>query len=278
MRSSYETFQLGFGGKLTPGVKWLLLSNGVVYLMQLLAWDAFINWFGLSSQMILHKFALWQFFTYMFLHGGFFHLFFNMFVLWIFGCEVERNWGTKAFLKYYFITGLGAGVIGFLFSLGTHSVIIGASGAIYGTMLAFAMMFPERVITLLIFFVLPVSMKTKHLVMLMAVISIFSGLSNLFGATDGVAHFAHLGGMLVGYLYLKADWQVQGFFTGLKKKFRMRRVNMEIHHFEDQNNLQKQVDTILDKINAVGYDNLTREEKKILKQASERLSHHSKVQ
>ncbi|HHM23968.1 MAG TPA: rhomboid family intramembrane serine protease, partial [Bacteroidetes bacterium] len=261
MRYSYETVRLGLGGSMTPGVKWLLIANGAVYLIQLIVGPSLIYWFGLSSQMLFHKFAVWQLVTYMFLHGGFFHIFFNLFVLWIFGCEVERDWGTRQFLRYYFVTGIGAGLVGILFSWETHAVIIGASGAIYGIMLAFGMMYPERIITLLIFFVLPVSMKAKHLVMMMALISIFSGVANLFGTGDGVAHFAHLGGMAVGYLYLKSDWRFRRITGWFRTRAKMRRVQMQIHQMEKEEDLQRRVDEILDKINRVGYENLTRAEK-----------------
>ncbi len=276
MRYSYETLRLGLGGSLTPGVKWLMAATGGVYLLQLIVGPQMIYWFGLSSQMIFHRFAVWQLVTYMFLHGGFFHIFFNLFVLWIFGCEVERDWGTRAFLRYYFITGIGAGFFGILFSMGTHAIIIGASGAIYGVMLAFAMMYPDRIITLLIFFVLPVSIKAKHLVIMLALISIFSGVANLFGTGDGVAHFAHLGGMAVGYLYLKSDWRLAAFLDWFRKRRKMRKVHMEIHRMEREEDLQRQVDEILDKINRVGYEHLTRAEKNLLKKASDYLSRKSK--
>lgn len=276
MRYYSDNFQLGFGGSLTPGVKWMLFANAGIYLLQLIFGPALIHWFGLSANMVIGYFAVWQFLTYMFLHGGFFHIFFNMFVLWIFGCEVERAWGTREFLKYYFITGIGAGLFGFLFSLGTHTVIIGASGAVYGVMLAFGLLFPERIITLLIFFVLPVSMKAKHLVMMMALISIFSGVSNLFGTHDGVAHFAHLGGMLIGFLYLKSDWRTQRVLNQIKKTVKPGKVKMSVYRAEKPEDLQRQVDEILDKINEIGYKRLSRTEKDILKRASEDLSKKSK--
>jgi|Deesub1362B_J571_1020462.scaffolds.fasta_scaffold02307_2 membrane associated rhomboid family serine protease len=276
MYSGYDSYRFVLGGRLTPGVKALLIATGGVYLLQLIIGQKMIYFLGMNSALILRYGMIWQFFTYMFLHGGFFHIFFNMFILWIFGCEVEREWGTREFLRYYFLTGIGAGLIGFLFSLGTHTIIIGASGAVYGIMLAFAMIYPERIITLLILFVLPVSMKAKHLVVLLALISIFSGISNLFGTGDGVAHFAHLGGMLVGYLYLKSDWRVQAFFRRLKVPGVRRRSRMRVvYRVEDEEELQRQVDAILDKINRVGYDNLTRDEKKLLKKASDYLARKS---
>ena len=223
----------------------------------------------------------WTFISSIFLHANFEHLFFNMFVLWIFGCEVERSWGTKAFVKYYFIIGIGAGVLGFIGYFATNVPMIGASGAVYGVILAFALMFPERVITLLLFFVLPISMKAKYFAMMLAGISIFS---SLFNGADGVAHLAHLGGMLAGYLYLKTDWRKQSFFDQLKSKVIKRPPRMQVyrsvkksHRSEKMNDfdLQKQVDLILDKINEVGYEKLSRAEKDILKRASEDLSNKS---
>ncbi len=271
MRYYSESYQLGFG-KLTPGVKWLLFANVGVFLMQSIVGPAMITWFGLTSGMVLKFFAIWQFFTYMFLHDGFFHIFFNMFILWIFGCEVERSWGTAAFLKYYFITGLGAGIFGFFAYYAANIPMIGASGAVYGIILAFAFMFPERVITLLLFFILPVSIKVKYFAMALAGISIFAG---IFSA-DGVAHFAHLGGMVAGLLYLKSDWRTHNFVSKVKRTVKKRSVKMDIYRVEKKEDLQKQVDVILDKINEVGYEKLTSSEKDLLKRASEDLSNESK--
>ena len=180
-----EKVQLGFG-RITPGVKWLLYINGGVYLLQLISRHSFDVWFGLNSTFILNYLTIWQFVTYMFLHGGFFHIFFNMFILWIFGCEVERAWGTKEFLKYYFITGIGSAILSFFiyFIFSMNVVMIGASGAICGIILAFAFMYPNRVITLFLFLVLPISMKAKYLAMMLAGISLFSGIGDV-GFQDG---------------------------------------------------------------------------------------------
>ncbi len=265
---------MGLGARLTPGVKYLLLANSGVFLLQLIFWRPMLHWFALDPYMVIHSLAIWQFATYMFLHGNFFHILFNMFVLWIFGAEVESNWGTRPFLKFYFITGIGAGVINFLvmWLAGLHTLTIGASGAIYGVIIAFALIFPERYITLLILFVLPVTMKAKHLAGLMAVISVFAGVSNLFGGGDGVAHFAHLGGMLIGYLYLKSDLRRTLFEDRVKRKMKLYRVGKDIKSMQKMKSLEQQVDEILDKMNEVGYEGLTKEEKRILKKASDLFS------
>ncbi len=266
--------QLGLGARLTPGVKYLLFANAGVFLLQLIFWRPMLYWFGLDPYRVVHSLAIWQFGTYMFLHGNFFHILFNMFVLWIFGAEVESAWGTRPFLKFYFITGIGAGIIDFLvlYVTGAHSITIGASGAIYGVIVAFALLFPDRYITLLILFVLPVTMKAKYLAGLMAVISIFSGVANLFGVGDQVAHFAHLGGMLIGYLYLKTDLRRTLFEDGVKRKMKVYRAHKDVKTIQKMKSLEQQVDEILDKMNEVGYKGLTKEEKKILKKASDLFS------
>jgi membrane associated rhomboid family serine protease len=143
---------------------------------------------------------LWQFVTYMFLHGGVFHIFFNMLTLYMFGNELERHWGTGGFLRYYFITGIGAGICSWLVAMNSWAVIIGASGAIYGLLLAYGLMFPNRIVYLN--FLLP--LKVKWLVLIMGAMAF---LSSIAGSDPGVSSIAHLSGMLVGYLYLRgSNW------------------------------------------------------------------------
>src|SRR3990172_6324667 len=115
MRHGHYSF--GPGYEMTQAVKWLLIANGVVFMLQLLSDNHMIYYFGLVPQLIIHKGFLWQFGTYMFLHGGMFHILFNMFALWMFGSEIERYWGTREFLKYYFLCGIGAGLLTFFTSL-----------------------------------------------------------------------------------------------------------------------------------------------------------------
>jgi membrane associated rhomboid family serine protease len=160
------------------------------------------DYLGLVPMLVLHKFWVWQLATYLFLHAGIFHLLFNMLALWMFGAELERIWGTRYFLKFYFLTGIGAGALTVIFSLlpfdfarlvqGT--VIVGASGAIYGLLLAYAMYFPDRPILLIVFWV-----PAKWCVAILGAIALFSSLSD----SGGVANATHLGGLLIGYLLLK---------------------------------------------------------------------------
>lgn len=139
------------------------------------------------------NFYPWQLVGYMFLHGGLMHILFNMFALWMFGQAIESTWGTNRFVFYYFLTGIGAGLLQMFVS---SSIVIGASGAVYGILLAFGMMFPNQYIYLLI---PPIPIKAKYFVIFYGAIELFSGIGNL---NSGVAHFAHLGGMLIGFILI----------------------------------------------------------------------------
>jgi membrane associated rhomboid family serine protease len=145
-------------------------------------------------------FHSWQVVTYMFLHGGFSHLFFNMFALWMFGRSLEYDLGSKRFLIYYMVCGIGAGLIQLLVAWLAGSApnvpTVGASGAIFGVLLAFGMMHPNDVIMLLF---PPIALKAKWFVVIYGVLELVFGIS---GRMDGVAHFAHVGGMLWGFLLL----------------------------------------------------------------------------
>ncbi len=260
-RSSYR---IGFGGGLTQIVKYLLVINIAVFVLQKISpQDILVQWFGLSPQLAIFKFHIWQFFTYMFLHGGVMHIFFNMLFLWMFGCEVERTLGSKEFLKLYFICGVGAGILHLIFSF--DATVMGASGAIYGVMVAFAVLFPERVITLLLFFFLPVQLKAKYLVMIFVGISLLS-----LGGNDGVAHFAHLGGAAIGFLYLKLDWRLDFLGNWLRQQRESQHAVKKLKRNQAMHEIRERVDEILDKINEVGYDQLSEEEKRILQEASQK--------
>jgi len=219
--------------------------------------------------LVLSKFYVWQLFTYIFLHGDPWHLIINMFFLWMFGCEVERTLGTREFLKYYFICGVGAGIFHLLINFNSPTVVVGASGAIYGVMVAFAVLFPERVITLLLFLILPVQIKAKYLVMIFAGISLLLG---AFGSNDGVAHFAHLGGMLVGFAYLKLGWRLDHLTTWVRQQRESRQAVQDLKKHQAMQRIRERVDEIRDKINEVGYDQLDENQKRILQEASEKFS------
>ena len=256
------------------------------------------------------EFHIYQFITYMFLHGGFTHILFNMFALWMFGSVIERVWGPKKFLFYYICCGVGAGFTQELVQYITYSMediaayqyvnaggvqmstdayinlwtTIGASGAVYGILLAFGMIFPNERLFIIPF---PFPIKAKWLILGYIAIELFSAMS---GPGDGVAHMAHLGGMLFGFLLIRY-WQKhpdssagfgrsrgQEFFDNLKRKYdaRQNQQHMKAEHTSAprretdeeynarQRKNQEEVDAILDKIRKSGYDSLTKEEKKKL--------------
>lgn len=206
MRYSTRSPFLGQAGGIFPqGVKWLLIVNIALFLLYFFAvrtgGGAYFAPLALSPRAVLGFPALWQLVTYLFLHdpGGFSHILFNMLTLWMFGADLERAWGTRRFLKYYFLCDIGAGVCVVLAHVlfgSSGRPTIGASGAIYGLLLAFGVLFPDAMV--LFSFLFPI--KAKYFVMIIGAI-VF--LSSLGAGGDGVSHVAHLGGMVFGYLYLK---------------------------------------------------------------------------
>jgi rhomboid family protein len=185
-----------FGGPLTPGVKALIVANGAVFLLQKLV-PTLDTWFWLSPSLVLPwNLQLWRIGTYMFLHGGVTHLVFNMLALFMFGCAVERTWGTSLFYRYYFLCGLGAAVFAFIpYGPFYDSPIIGASGAIYGLLVAYAVLFPYNKIW--VFMTFPV--EARYLVVA------YGFLTFIFSITgsEGVAHIVHLGGLVTGFALLR---------------------------------------------------------------------------
>jgi membrane associated rhomboid family serine protease len=210
MRSRYpatSTFASSFGpGPLTPAIKAIVLVNVAMFIAEaIIARTVGIplsSFLGLRPVAVVQGLQVWQVVTYMFLHGGVFHILFNMLALWMFGVELERMWGSKYFTKFYFVTGIGAGVVHILASLtpfGASAYVIptvGASGAIYGVLLAYAMYFPNRPIYL--YFVFPI--PAKYFVIIIGAIAFLAAAD---GSGSGVANTAHLGGLLAGYAYLK---------------------------------------------------------------------------
>ncbi len=269
----YErTYRIGFGGGLTPAIKYLLISNVAIFVLGLLipnGENIIVKWFGLTPGTVFTKFQLWQFVTYMFVHGGIWHLVMNMFFLWMFGGEVERTLGTREFVKYYVICGLGGALVHLIINFNSPVPVVGASGAIFGVMAAFGILFPERTITLLLFLVLPVQMKAKYLVMIFAGIALLAGAAS---TNDGVAHFAHLGGMVAGFIYLKLDWRLDYVGNWLRQQRESRKVVQDLKKHQAMQRIRERVDEILDKINEVGYDQLDEEEKRILREASQKFS------
>ncbi len=254
---------------LTEGVKLLLIANGIGYLLQLLTQHQIDIAFGLVPRYVWSRLFIWQPVTYMFLHGDFFHILMNMFMLWMFGTEIERMWGQKAFLQYYMICGIGAGLFNMLVAFNSaHFVVIGASGAVFGILVAYAMMFPDRKIYL--YFAIPV--PARMLILIYVVIELINGIAG----SSGVAHFAHLGGALVGFLYLKKGWQLDSLTGKFKSWNAKRKMHVVQEEEEELDRMRKLVDQILDKANEVGMENLTKDEKTFLKRASKILKKNRK--
>lgn len=207
MRSRYpssSTLAYSFGpGPWTPAIRAIVIANVAAFLVSLVL-PAITLTFGLRPADIFGRLHVWQPVTYMFLHAGIFHILFNMLALWMFGVELERMWGSRYFVKYYFVCGIGAAMTTVLLSFvpGTfgeqlyYSLTIGASGAVYGVLLAYALYFPNRPI--LLYFIFPI--PAKYFVAIMGAISLLSSMS---GPGGGIAHTTHLGGLVAGYLYLK---------------------------------------------------------------------------
>jgi membrane associated rhomboid family serine protease len=224
MRSQYSYRRSSFFNSYFPaGVKWLIVANVAMFLLIAL----FGRWIGGDIQLldlapvaVVFHFALWQLVTYLFIHAGVGHLLFNMLALWMFGVPLEQTWGTKRFLRYYFLCGVGAGLcdVALHAAMGNWSTrTVGASGAIYGLLMAFGVLFPNQ--TVLMDFLFPI--KAKYMVMIYGAVELFMA----FSVNDGVSNIAHLGGMAFGYVYLKGrlprismpDWQ------GAYRQWKMRR-------------------------------------------------------
>jgi membrane associated rhomboid family serine protease len=203
------TYPSGSSELIPTGVKWLLIVNVALFFLYnltgvVLRYGALWYPLGLIPEDVIYHFAVWQLVTYMFLHdpSGLLHILFNMLGLWVFGSALERTWGRREFLKYYFLTGIGAAVCvvvaNLVFSSNLSTRTIGASGAVFGLLLAFAYLFPDQMI--LVQFLIPI--KAKYYAM------IFGGAEFLFslqGTGGGVSHIAHLGGMLIGFIYLRGQ-------------------------------------------------------------------------
>ena len=166
-----------------------------VFLLQMLVSSQINIYLGLVPILVWKKFFLWQLVTYLFLHGGISHLLFNLIALWMFGGELENYWGSPKFLRYFFFCGVGAGICTVVFSPDQFVPVIGASGAIYGLLLAYGWLFPNRPIYIYFLFPIP----AKYFVILFGLIEFFSSLG---GTGGGVAHLTHLGGLLFGLSYM----------------------------------------------------------------------------
>lgn len=263
-----ESISFGFG--LTPWVKRLLVANAALFLLVLLV-PALVPYLEFAPARVLTR--PWTPVTYAFVHAGFLHLLFNMLGLFFFGPPLEARWGSREFLKYYLICALGGALLSFAF--GMYGTVVGASAAVFGVMLAFAMNWPDAPIYFWGIFPIP----AKWLVAILAAMSLLSAVQ---GARDGVAHFAHLGGFVAGFLYLKFDDKLRLRWARLKKAIPGRRLKVipgggttppgapSSTRRKDEERLLDEVDRVLDKISASGLSSLTAEERRLLDEVSRR--------
>jgi len=255
----------------TGAVKNIIIANLVVFLFMTLFQTErfFLYYFGLVPQLVWGRGFVWQLFTYMFIHGGFGHIFMNMFVLWMFGSEIENTWGKREFYKFYFITGIGSGFITLLFSLNSTIPVVGASGAIYAILVAFAMMYPNR----LIYFYFLIPIKAKYFVLIMGVITFFSSFSQ---GGSGISHLTHLGGIIIGYLYLTKQnlaskirikiprISIKNPFKNIIRKVDKKSTHPDVNLYGTEQTMREELDRLLDKINQAGYEKLSENERRNL--------------
>lgn len=268
------SLQFGFG--LTPWVQRLIIANAVVFLLTYFD-SGLYNYLAFVPLDIIGR--PWTVLTYMFAHGGFMHLFFNMLGLFFFGPPLEARWGSREFIKFYVICGIGGAALSFLFA--PHSPIIGASAAVFGVMLAFAMNWPEMPIY--IWGIFPIQARV-----LVLILAVFSLLSAFGGSSDGTAHFAHLGGFAAGFIYLKVD-RHNGLLKRLRKLSTKRRMTVvpgsrdapgarstaqqppqPAKRDPNESQLLDELDRVLEKISTDGMSSLTPHERRLLDDVSRR--------
>ena len=250
----------------TDAIKILISVNFTVFILQSISSSEiiFFSNFGLVPKLVWSQLKIWQPFTYMFFHGDIWHVLINMFVLWMFGSELERIWGKKNFLRFYFITGVGSGLGTMLFGLQSTIPIVGASGAIYGVLLAYGVMFPNR--TVYLYGIIPI--KSIWFVIGIGVIAFFSSFNNV----TNISHLTHLFGMIIGYLYLKRPVHFRSLWFSVFKKVLEYRIQNQEEKISRSVEIERDLNSILDKINREGFKSLTQEEEERLYKNSKNLS------
>jgi len=254
----------------TNAIKVLVSVNFGIFVLQTLsnAEGLFFPLFGLVPRMVWSELMIWQPFTYLFFHGGIWHVLINMFVLWMFGSELERLWGKSHFLKFYFVTGVGSGFLTMLFSLQSITPIVGASGAVYGVLLAYGLTYPNRQIYL--YGIIPI--KSIWFVIGIGMIAFMSSFNNI----SQVSHITHLSGMLIGYLMLKRPVEWRSLWFSIRKRTLEYRVVQEEKKATHRQKIEQDIDIILDKINREGFDSLSQKEQDNLYKNSRSLSRYKK--
>lgn len=267
MSQNYYYRQVQFGpGGISPAVKGLIIANVSIFLLQSIGASfmgisrTVIDIFGMTPHKFLFSFHFWQPVSYMFLHQGLSHIFFNMLMLWMFGTEVENRMGTKRFLVFYFFCGICAGISTCIMITNWNVPTIGASGALFGVLLAYGLMFPDRMI--LLFFVIPI--KAYYFVLGITAVNLYM---LVFMQNGGISYIAHVSGALFGYVFLRYNGIAASMFSEYKDK------KMD---YKDQLNIaeeaanRRKVDELLDKINKQGLQSLSGAERKFLRERSKR--------
>ncbi len=243
--------------RITPGVKGILIACVGVYLLQMAPGiGRYVEGYGvLVPSLVFREGQVWRLATYMFMHGGTLHLLFNMLALWMFSFEIESMWGTRRFLTFYFIAGIGSAIFSVIM---WNSYIVGASGAIFAILFAYGYYFPDRQIRLFFFFPVPARMAAVVFFVLMLL------------AGGRIAHLTHLGGIVVGYLYLKLYPGVVAWWSHQKsiQDEQNRRKRAE-NYLAREKYFDEVVDPILKKISENGMESLNSKEKSILKKAAQ---------
>ena len=254
----------------TNAIKVLISINFGIFILQTLSGSEtlFFPLFGLVPKLVWSEKMIWQPFTYMFFHGGVWHVLINMFVLWMFGSELERLWGRSQFLRFYFITGVGSGLVTMLFGLQSMTPVVGASGAVYGVLLGYGLTYPNR--TIYLYGIIPV--KSIWFVLGIGLIAFMSSFENM----SPVSHITHLSGMIIGYFMLKNPINWGGLLFQIRKKTLEYKIQKEEKRISQQFLVERDINQILDKINHQGFDSLTQEEQDRLYKGSHSLSKDKK--
>ena len=254
----------------TDAIKVLISINFGIFILQSLsgAENLFFPLFGLVPKLVWSELMIWQPFTYIFFHGGIWHVLINMFVLWMFGSELERLWGKQHFLKYYFVTGIGSGLITMFLGFNSMIPIVGASGSVYGVLLAYGLTYPNR--TVYLYGIIPI--KSLWFVMGIGLIAFMSSFNNV----SQISHLTHLSGMVIGYFMLKKPVRWNDLWFAIRKKTMEYRVQQEEKKVSRQQEIERDIDFILDKINRDGFDSLSQQEQNRLYKGSRSLSHNKK--
>ena len=246
-----------FGGQALPGLQ-----------------DFLDKYFALSNEGLAHGYV-WQLLTYQFMHAGFLHLFFNGWAIYTFGLALESDLGARRFAALMLSSGIIGGVVqaaaGFFLPAHFGGNVVGASACAFGLVAAFAALYPTRELTMLVFFIIPVTLAARMLLIISASVAVLAIVLTMFTSTGNVAHAAHLGGMAMGWAFVRVNWR--RFLPSPKEKMRPteRRPKLQVLESSSAKSLEGDVDAVLDKISAHGLKSLTSREREILEAARKKL-------